>query len=274
MSNIYQEKKQIQKDYYNSTAEKYDAWHTETESAKIVDQWNFENLQKFLLASHSRERSGNQQKVEKCLDIACGTGRLSAKLLQVADSVYGVDLSEEVLKIAKNKYPQINFSLGESVALPYEDNFFDLVIINGSLHHFFATEKTFAEAYRVLKTNGKFVILGEPNKNYGALWNPFFYLWLLVRVLTRILNIFVKQKTVYQELIEPEAESFVPAELKATLLKVGFEIQAFYTYDYIPRNESKLFLKNYASYLAWEHKFLSKIWPNLGSAIQFLAIKK
>ena len=48
MKDIYQEKKQIQQDYYNSTAEKYDAWHTETESAKIVDQWNFVNLQNFL----------------------------------------------------------------------------------------------------------------------------------------------------------------------------------------------------------------------------------
>lgn len=264
MQDNYQEKKQIQQDYYNSTAEKYDAWHTETESAKIVDQWNFENLQKFL----------NHEKVNTCLDIACGTGRLSAKLLQVADQVYGVDLSEEVLKIAKNKYPQINFSLGESVNLPYEDNFFDLVVINGSLHHFFATEKTFAEAFRVLKSNSKFVVLGEPNKNYGALWNPFFYLWFLFRFFTRILNIFVKQKTVQTELIEPEAESFIPAELKAILLKTGFEIQVFYTYDYAPRNESKLFLHNYAAYLAWERKFLSKIWPNLGSAIQFLAIKK
>lgn len=264
MQDNYQEKKQIQQDYYNSTAEKYDAWHTETESAKIVDQWNFENLQKFL----------DNKKVDKCLDVACGTGRLSAKLLQVADQVYGVDLSEEVLKIAKNKYPQINFSLGESVDLPYEDNFFDLVIINGSLHHFFATEKTFSEAFRVLKSGGKFVVLGEPNKNYGVLWNPFFYVWFLFRLLTRILNIFVKQKTVQTELIEPEAESFVPAELKASLLKVGFEIKSIYTYDYLPRNESKLFLRYYASYLAWERKSLSKICPNLGSAIQFLAIKK
>src|SRR3989339_458461 len=211
MKDIYQEKKQIQQDYYNSTAEKYDAWHTETESAKIVDQWNFVNLQNFL----------NQEKVDKCLDIASGTGRLSAKLLQVADNVYGVDLSEEVLKIAKNKYPQINFSLGESVALPYEDNFFDLVVINGSLHHFFA-----------------------------------------------------KQKTVQTELIEPEAESFVAAELKTILAKVGFEIKTFYTYDYLPRNESKMFLKHYTSYLAWEHRFLARVFPNLGSAIQFLAIKK
>ncbi len=264
MQDFYQEKKQIQQDYYNSTAEKYDAWHTETESAKIVDQWNFDNLQNFI----------DHKKVDKCLDIACGTGRLSAKLLQVTDNVYGVDLSEEVLKIAKNKYPQINFSLGESVNLPYEDNFFDLVVINGSLHHFFATEKTFTEAFRVLKAGAKFVVLGEPNKNYGALWNPFFYVWFLFRLFTRILNIFVKQKTVQTELIEPEAESFVPAELKVTLAKVGFEIKAFYTYDYLPRNESKLFLRHYYQYLAWEHRYLAKIWINLGSAIQFLAIKK
>ncbi|MCB9802662.1 class I SAM-dependent methyltransferase [Candidatus Nomurabacteria bacterium] len=261
---IYEEKKKVQLEYYNSTAEKYDSWHTETESAKIVDTWNFSNLQKFI----------GSKKAEKCLDIACGTGRLSAKLLTIAENVYGVDLSEEVLKIAKNKYPNINFTQGESVALPYQDNFFDLVVINGSLHHFFAMEQTFREVFRVLKPEGHFVILGEPNANYHKWHNPFFYSWLAVRLLIRALNIFVPQATVHQEMIEPDAEVFFPKKMRQSLKNVGFKIKEFYTYDYFPRLEAKWFLKIYKVYLNWERKFLSPILPDLGAAIQFLAVKQ
>jgi ubiquinone/menaquinone biosynthesis C-methylase UbiE len=263
MQDNYQQKKQVQRDYYNATAAKYDAWHTETESAKIVDAWNFVNLKKFL----------KNNKVNKSLDVACGTGRLTNSLLQVSEEVYGIDLSEEVLNIAKQKYPQVNFTLGEVVNLPYQDNFFDLVVINGSLHHFFAMNKTFQEIYRVLKPEGKFIILGEPNANYHRWFNPFFYLWILVRLITRVLNIFKAQKTVPPEMIEPDAEVFLPSQMKQALIKTGFKIEQFYTYDYLPRTEARGFLKIYKAYLKLEHRTLAKIFPGLGSAIQFLAKK-
>lgn len=264
MLDKYEEKKQIQKDYYNSTAEKYDHWHTETASAKVVDEWNFANLKKFL----------NVEKVDTCLDIASGTGRLSNKLLQVSKKVYGVDLSEEVLKIAQSKYPEIEFKIGESVNLPYESNFFDLVIINGSLHHFFAMEKTFAEAFRVLKPGGKFVILGEPNANYHKWHNPFFYLWIASRLLINAALSILATKTVFhKEQIEPDAEVFVPKKMRQALKNVGFEINQFYTYDYVPRLEAEWFIKKYAKYLKWERAYLSKWLPDLGAAIQFMARK-
>lgn len=264
MLDNYEEKKQIQKDYYNSTAEKYDHWHTETASAKVVDAWNFANLQKFI----------KKEKVNTCLDIASGTGRLSEKLLAIADKVCGVDLSVEVLKIAQTKYPQIEFKLGESINLPYEDNYFDLVVINGSLHHFFAMDKTFAEAFRVLKPGGYFVVLGEPNANYHKWHNPFFYLWIASRLLINAALSILATKTIFhKEQIEPDAEVFVPKIMRQSLKKVGFEIDVFYTYDYVPRLEAKWFVSRYRAYLDWERAHLSKIMPDLGAAIQFSAKK-
>ncbi len=260
----YEEKKKIQQDYYNSTAEQYDEWHLEPRSGQIVDAQNFELLKKFI----------GQAKVEKCLDVACGTGRLTSKLMQVSDYVYGVDASEKVLNIAKEKYPTLNLQLGESVALPYEDNAFDLVVVNGSLHHFFALEKTFEEVFRVLKSGGKFSILGEPNKNYLKWWNPCFWFFVASRILSKLIHVFKKTKAVPSEMIEPEAENYVPHEFKKALQKAGFDVEGFYTYDYFPRNEWRIWLKIYSRYLKFEKKYLTKILPKWGAAIGAMCSKK
>lgn len=252
---IYQQKSSEQKDYYNKTAKQYDKWHIETASAKLIDTWNFNNLKKFL--------SG--QRIERCLDLACGTGRLSNKLLELSQEVYGVDISAEVLKIAKQKYPQLKLNESEVTNLPYQDNYFDLVIINGSLHHFFAVEETLKEARRVLKPGGAFVLLGEPNKNYLKFYNPFFYLWALSRIFIKFTDLFKEKKSIPDELMEPEAENYSPARLKKQIIQAGFEVKDFYTYDYFHR---------FASILKFEHSIIAKIFPNLGAAIQCIAYKK
>jgi len=259
---IYTEKSKIQKKYYNETAEKYDQWHIDPPSAKIVDLWNFTNLKLFL----------KNKRLNKSLELGCGTGRLANSLFQISDEVYGVDLSQEVLKIAKQKFPKLNLECSEVVNLPYQNNYFDMVIINGSLHHFFAVEKTFQEAHRVLKTGGIFVLLGEPNSEFLKLYNPFFYFWLINRMLAKIFSLFFK--TTVNEDIEPDAESYKPWVLKRQLKATGFEVKDFYTYDYFHRTENKFFLKFYKAYLNFENKTISKIFPYLGLAIQAFSVKK
>ena len=261
-SDLYSQKSKIQKDYYNQTAEKYDQWHIDPPSAKVIDAWNFTNLKKFL----------GKKTINKSLELGCGTGRLANSLFQISDEVYGVDLSKEVLKIAQQKYPKLKLECSEVVNLPYQDNYFDMVIINGSLHHFFAVEKTFKEAYRVLKTGGVFVLLGEPNSEFFKAYNPFFYAWLINRVLAKIFSLFFK--TTPNEDIEPDAESYKPWILKKQLSAAGFEVKRFYTYDYFHRTENKFFLKFYKAYLNFENKTISKIFPYLGLAIQAFSIKK
>jgi len=260
---LYTEKSEVQKHYYNETAQKYDSWHIDPPSAKIVDTWNSENLRKFL----------NRQTVKRTLELGCGTGRLANSLFWLSSEVYGVDISREVLKIAKEKYPKLKLTCSEVINLPYENNYFDMVIINGSLHHFFAVEKTFQEAYRVLKPGAYFILLGEPNSQFLKPYNPFFYTWLVNRVFNKILTLVFKKNKI-TELIEPDAESYKPWVLKRQLQKANFEVVQFYTYDYFVRPESKLLLKLYKSYLNLEHKTLSKIFPYMGLAIQAFCVKK
>lgn len=248
-------KSQEQADYYNRTAKAYDKWHIETNSAKVIDAWNFANLKKFI----------SNTKINKILDLGCGTGRLSNSLLQISDQVYGVDVSEEVLKIAKTKYPQLKLTKSEVTNLPYQDNYFDLIIINGSLHHFFAVEDTLKEVHRVLRAGGLFVLLGEPNKKYFKLYNPFFYCWALSRIFIKIANLFRATKSIVPELIEPEAENYSPAKLKKQIIQAGFDVKEFYTYDYFHR---------FANCLKFEHKIIAKIFKHLGAAIQCFSVKK
>lgn len=264
MNNQYSEKSKEQREYYDRTASDYDQWHVETASAKVVDAWNFKNLKKFL----------NNKKIDKVLDLGCGTGRLSNNLLQIANEVYGVDQSEEVLKIARKKYPNLKLECSEVVNLPYPDNFFDMVIINGSLHHFFAVEKTFTETHRVLKSGGSFIMLGEPNAVFLKFYNPFFYLWVINRIFSKIFYLFKKEKPVPSHLIEPDAESYIPIQLKDQLVRANFQIVSFYTYDYFARSENKFWLKIYFWYLNLENKTLTKFFPYLGAAIQSFTIKK
>lgn len=255
--NLYLSKSREQKEYYNKTAADYNHWHVETSSARIVDAWNFQNLQDFI----------GTNKIVRALDLGCGTGRLAQKLSSLAEEVYGLDYSEEVLKIAAAKYPQLKLTCGQVVDLPYADNFFDLVVINGSLHHFFAVKETIQEVYRVLKPGGYFALLGEPNKNFLKINNPFFYIWFLDRVFIKIFS-FLKIIKINPEEIEPEAEAYRPAELLEAIYYAGFKVNKFYTYDYLPRWEQKWWIQQYPRYLKWENRYLGKIFRYKGLAIQ------
>jgi ubiquinone/menaquinone biosynthesis C-methylase UbiE len=263
-SDFYSLRSAEQKKYYNQTAQRYDQWHVAPPSAKIVDAWNFANLKKFLKG----------ERLNRTLDLGCGTGRLSHNLLTLSQEVYGVDASAEVLKIAQTKYPQLKLTCAEVIALPYADNFFDLVVINGSLHHFFALSETLQEAQRVLKSHGLFVLLGEPNANFFKWFNPFFYLWVVDRIIVRISQVFSRRSAREQDLKEPVAEKYQPGLLKKQFRAVGFSLEEFYSYDYLVRHESRWWLKFYPSYLKFEHKFLARVFPGLGSALQIIARKK
>ena len=67
---------------------------------------------------------------QSALDLGCGTGEMLKLILQedVGKKLYGIDLSEKMLHVAKSKLPeQVKLLLGDSEALPFPDNTFDVV---------------------------------------------------------------------------------------------------------------------------------------------------
>lgn len=123
-------------------------------------------------------------KPKALLDMGCGTGEISALLKKEDEGIIisGIDLSDEMIKIAKSKnVKQAEFIVGDCENLPYEDSQFDMVICIQSFHHYPNPDKAFEEANRVLKENGKFVVCDM----YVA--NPVFR-WIENNIFLRIFN--------------------------------------------------------------------------------------
>lgn len=110
------------------------------------------------------------------LDVACGTGDMAIELLKRGCSVTGIDLSEEMLAIARRKTAEANFQLANAEALPFDDATFDAVTSAFGVRNFVHLDKGLAEMTRVLKSGGRMVIL-EMSTPDSALVRPFYNLY-------------------------------------------------------------------------------------------------
>jgi ubiquinone/menaquinone biosynthesis C-methylase UbiE len=109
----------------------------------------------------------------KCLDIGAGPGLWGIELAKKCDlDVVAMDLSPQMCKIAEKmarehgvseKIKAIHADVHE---IPFEDNYFDLIISKGSLIFWDEPTEAFKEIYRVLKPGGvTFIGIGD-----GRLW--------------------------------------------------------------------------------------------------------
>jgi len=97
-------------------------------------------------------------KHKKILEVGAGTGRLANRLFKNGADVVALDVSSEMLKVLKGKNSKIKIIVGEAENLPFEDEFFDIVIAAFLIVHLKDPKVFFDEAYRVLKTGGKLLI--------------------------------------------------------------------------------------------------------------------
>ena len=90
------------------------------------------------------------------LDLGCGPGIEAAQFAAAGLRVYGLDLSDEFIKIAQQKCPTGTFVQGDMHSLPYENSSFDLVFAQASLLHIPKEEMAdvIAEITRALKPGG------------------------------------------------------------------------------------------------------------------------
>ena len=95
------------------------------------------------------------------LDIGCGPGYLAALLSNKFPhlKVLGLDISEEMLRMAKRNFPTIELCQGDVGQLPVKDNTIDFVVSSLSLHHWADARKSIQEINRILRPGGQFLIL-------------------------------------------------------------------------------------------------------------------
>lgn len=118
----------------------------------------------------------------KILDLCTGTGDLAGILKKQYPQaqITGVDFSEKMLEIAKEKHPNIEFKEADCSQLPFEDGPFDLCIISFGLRNTENIQKVLSEIYRVLKKDGYFINidLGKPPQLLNIFCKPYMYLWV------------------------------------------------------------------------------------------------
>lgn len=101
---------------------------------------------------------------EIVLDIGGGTGRLADYLSGDCRIVYVLDESKGMLSKVKGNAKVLPV-LEDALDMTFEDNSVDIVIMCDMLHHIKDQEKLTEEAYRVLKEDGKLVILDFEKKH-------------------------------------------------------------------------------------------------------------
>lgn len=91
---------------------------------------------------------------ERILDLGCGDGELTAEIKAVGADVLGVDLSDELLAVARMKGLTVQKADGHALSYAQE---FDAVFSNLALHWMLAPELVIAGVARALRPRGRFV---------------------------------------------------------------------------------------------------------------------
>jgi ubiquinone/menaquinone biosynthesis C-methylase UbiE len=100
------------------------------------------------------------------LEIGFGTGLAIAKAAKLTTNgcVYGIDHSQTMLEVAQKRNQKavrsgrVNLQLGNVMALPFEDNYFDIVYSINCIYFWELPTQGLAEIYRVLKPEGTVAI--------------------------------------------------------------------------------------------------------------------
>lgn len=105
----------------------------------------------------------------KLLDVASGPGYVANAAAERGASVVGIDFAAAMVAEASRRYPAIEFREGDAEELPFGDASFDAVTMNFGLLHLGRPERAIAEAYRVLRTGGRFgfTVWAKPEEARG-----------------------------------------------------------------------------------------------------------
>lgn len=112
-------------------------------------------------------RCAGAKRGEKILDVCTGTGDVAIRFAQnnQAAEIVGIDLSEEMLRIAARKMRRnldggkVRLLKGNTLCLPFDDDYFDIVTIAFGLRNIEHHRKGICEMVRVLRHGGQLLIL-------------------------------------------------------------------------------------------------------------------
>ena len=152
----------------------------------------------------------------RVLDLACGPGYVAAASEAAGAEPLGVDFSSEMVRLAREQNPHIEFREGDAHALDFPDDSFDVVMNNFGLLHMADPQKVISECARVLCPGGKvgFTIWADPRLSAG----------------TKIVQDAIAQYA-NQDVCVPQGPEYFaysqPRACQAVLTKAGFDPSTF-----------------------------------------------
>jgi len=131
----------------------------------------------------------------RVLDLGCADGLNTSILLeQGIEDIVGVDISKDLIKIAKKTNPQAKFYVASADKLPFKANQFDVVLVDSVFHHLLEYSQPIKEIKRVLVKGGKLCFI-EPNNSLARKLMDF----LCVHEVSKYLPILNKRRLTYLE---------------------------------------------------------------------------
>ena len=172
---------------------------------EIGDELDHKPLDRALLAAVAELAAGG-----RLADVGCGPGHVTRYLAALHDDVVGIDLSPEMVAIARSHAPGLSFEVGTMLALPVADASWAGAVAMYSVIHLSPGERrtAFAEMARALRPGGHLLLsfhvsgpdLPAGSSNHLSTW-------------------FGHDVDVVAHFLEPDA-------VTADLLGAGFEIVA------------------------------------------------
>lgn len=202
---------------FSSVASKYDVMN-DVMSAGIHRLW------KDAMMDWLAPRDG-----QRLLDVAGGTGDIAFRFLRRASGATAVvtDLTEPMLVEGRKRAEAETFAdrldwiTGDAMALPFEDNAFDVYTISFGIRNVTRIEDALSEAYRVLKPGGRLMVLEFsqlPNAGLQRLYDLYSF-----NVIPRMGQAIAGDRDSYQYLVE-SIRRFPDQERFATMIRdAGFD---------------------------------------------------
>ena len=182
---------------------------------------------------------------ENVLEIGTGIGTDLIEYAKNGSITYGVDLTENAIKTTKANFTRLglqsNLKVASAEDIPHETGIFDLIFCFGVLHHIPNIEKAIQEIYRVLKQDGKAIIM-----LYAIGWKHIFKRLFINGILRRDLFRFGYQSTINKN-TEPQGNSpltkvYTKRAIKRLFKDFDVEITRHRLgeyFDYAPYNSKK-----------------------------------
>lgn len=188
----------------------------------IANKYDFvNNVMSFGTQNHVKSRAIKMLDIkphDNVIDLCCGTGDLSGIIKKTSPHacITGIDFSEKMLSVAKEKYTDICFMQGDVTNLPYADNSFDFAVMGFGLRNILNAEKAVEEVYRILKPNGKFLHLDFGRKNFASR--------VYDKMTPLLIKLFTENTQAYSYLIKSKQEFPTPKDLIKDFESKGFKL--------------------------------------------------